>query len=202
MRRLPNKLDKSLPHKAGSYAGTADPAIQQVEVQEQHEIQNSSSEENAGSPCALFTWTSMPAMSIFCEKYSHCQGVWGRFVVLQERSPHPTRLVMLPGAAWSIAVSSGSSLTAGGKPGKRSLEESNEWSEVDELSCWRAWKNYVCIGLQRWNYRGCFGEDISSWMQERSVELCMIICSSPLVWRQEVLELLQERLGWALEEIS
>lgn len=77
--RIPNELDelqKALPTpppKACNFTGTADSALQQVEMQEQHlhthGIQNSPSEENAGSYCALFTWSSMPAMSSFCEKY-------------------------------------------------------------------------------------------------------------------------------------
>lgn len=40
--------------------------------------------------------------------------------------PPPPQLIMLLGAAWSIAASSGSSLGAGCKPGKSSLEESKE----------------------------------------------------------------------------
>lgn len=57
--------------------------------------------------------------------------------------PPPPQLIMLLGAAWSIAASSGSSLGAGCKPGKSSLEESKEWSEIDEMWSWRAWKNYA-----------------------------------------------------------
>lgn len=79
----------------------------------------------------------MLGVTVLCSPKSQCQQgqllvksiniakIWGRFLFLQESGSHLlTLLVTLPGAAWSIAATSGSGLTAAHEPGKSSLGES------------------------------------------------------------------------------